>query len=95
MKRPPSTTFFGLSLPPAGTSPSSHGLSYTPEGLVACPPHVRERLRIMSRLDEDSCCSFDEWKAAGYWIVKGSKSYFTDILGIPQFTKEQVTKSRW
>ena len=89
------SAFFGLTPPPAGTTPSSTGLSYTPEGLVACPPHKLARLRAIRELDEDSCCSFQEWKNARYWVKKGSKSYFTDALGIPQFTKEQVTKSRW
>jgi len=58
-------------------------------------PAAIARMKYIRSLDEDSCLSFDEWKACGYWIKKGAKSHFTDILGIPQFTKEQVEKSRW
>lgn len=95
MKSLPPASFFGLTPPTTGTTPSSTSLSLTPDGLVACPPHALARLRAIRSLDEDSCCSFSEWKSAGYWVKKGSKSYFTDALGISQFTKEQVTKSRW
>ena len=70
-------------------------LRYGPDGCVLCPPAARARLAYIASLDEDSCMSFDEWKSCGYFVKKGSKSQFTDVLGIPQFTKEQVEKSKW
>lgn len=76
---------------PASTS----RLRYTPEGLVMATPAALARLRAIAALSEDTCCSFNEWKAAGYWVKKGAKSHFTDALGIPQFTIEQVEKSKW
>ncbi len=51
-----------------------------------------ERVAYEASLDEDSCCSFTEWSNAGYLIKKGARSVFRDILGVPQFTKEQVIK---
>lgn len=42
---------------------------------------------------EDTAMSFQEWKDAGFWIKKGSKSTLTDALGEPQFTADQVRKS--
>lgn len=62
------------------------------------PPTIRpsqeslDRIAYEASLDEDSCCSFAEWANAGYLIKKGSRSVFRDILGVPQFTKEQVVK---
>lgn len=88
------SAFFGLT-PHTDKTVTSTGLRLTPEGLVIAPPGLLAKQRLINSLDEDSCCSFDEWKGAGYWVLKGSKSYFTDILGTPQFTKEQVKKSRW
>lgn len=69
-------------------------LKLTPEGLVAADPQAIERAARMAELDDDSCCSFEEWRASGYMIKKGEKSVFRDVLGIPQFTKEQVTRRR-
>jgi hypothetical protein len=93
----PAPSFFGLPISATSLphpSPTSGPLLH-PSGLVRASPTTLARQRILDSLDEDSCCSFTEWKSAGYWVKKGSKSYFTDALGIPQFTKEQVTKSRW
>jgi hypothetical protein len=39
---------------------------------------------------EDTAMSFQEWSDAGYRIKKGSKSRSRDILGVPQFTIDQV-----
>lgn len=91
-----STSFFGLT-PPKDNSTHIEGTSLRrgPDGCILPSPAVAERLRLQKCLDEDSCCSFDEWKQSGYWIKKGAKSVFTDMLGIPQFTKEQVRKSTW
>ena len=41
---------------------------------------------------EDTAMSFQEWSDAGYKIIKGSKSKFRDILGVSQFTIDQVVK---
>lgn len=41
---------------------------------------------------EDTAMSFQEWSDSGYKIIKGSKSQFRDILGVPQFTIDQVQK---
>ena len=67
---------------------------YGPNGILPTPQSLA-RVRYRQSLDEDSCLSFDEWKACGYFIKKGARSHFTDIDGIPQFTKEQVEKSKW
>lgn len=68
-------------------------LRLSPEGLVLPTPEGEARRQMIASLDEDSCCSFEEWSRSGYRIIKGSKSYFQDIDGVPQFTKEQVEKS--
>jgi len=39
---------------------------------------------------EDTALSYDEWKASGYYVMKGQKSRHRDILGVPQFTADQV-----
>lgn len=46
---------------------------------------------------DDSAMSFEEWKAAGYIVIKGEKSGMTDIMGVPQFLMNQVRKinSAW
>jgi hypothetical protein len=67
-------------------------LRLSAEGLVLPSPEGDERRRLLASLDEDSCCSFDEWRQAGFVVVKGSKCHFHDVLGVPQFTKEQVVK---
>lgn len=64
----------------------------TPEGLVAINKETAERIAYEASLDEDSCGSFEEWAAAGFMIKKGTRSVFRDVLGVPQFTKEQVFK---
>jgi hypothetical protein len=40
--------------------------------------------------EEDTALSFHEWKAHGFIVLRGSKSRFRDIAGIPQFTARQV-----
>ena len=67
-------------------------LRLSPEGLVLPTPEGEARRKLIASLDEDSCCSFDEWRESGFMVVKGSKSYFNDALGVPQFTKEQVVR---
>lgn len=67
-------------------------LRLSPDGLVLPSPEGEARRRLLESLDEDSCCSFDEWRQAGFVVVKGSKCHFYDVLGTPQFTKEQVVK---
>ncbi len=44
--------------------------------------------------EDDTAMSYAEWNAAGYHVVKGSKSQMRDALGVPQFTKSQVEKNR-
>jgi hypothetical protein len=68
-------------------------LRLSPEGFVLPTPEGEARRKLIASLDEDSCCSFDEWRQAGFVVVKGSKSFFKDALGVPQFTKEQVTRA--
>ena len=53
-----------------------------------------ERLREMAEADEDTACSYQEWRDAGYCVVRGSKSRLRDATGVPQFTLDQVTKVR-
>jgi hypothetical protein len=94
MDKPQPTTFFGLKPPDCNTTPCGN-LLIGPDGCVVAPPDMAAREKYRRSLTEETCCSFEEWKSCGYWINKGSKSVFTDPLGVPQFTKEQVTKSRW
>jgi hypothetical protein len=68
---------------------------YHPDGYILPSPGAQARLAFIRTLDEDSCMSFHEWKLCKHFVKKGAKSHFKDILGIPQFTKEQVEKSRW
>lgn len=42
---------------------------------------------------EDTALGYDEWKASGYFVKKGSKSRIRDPLGVPQFMADQVVKS--
>ena len=42
---------------------------------------------------EDTALSFQEWSDAGYKILKGSKSPHRDIMGVPQFTADQVVRA--
>lgn len=65
-------------------------MKLTPEGLVAVSDETLARIAYEASLDEESCCSFNEWSAAGYMVKPGAKSVFRDITGVPQFTKEQV-----
>lgn len=39
---------------------------------------------------EDSAMSFDEWKACGYAVKKGSKAHSFDPLGVAQFLMTDV-----
>ena len=80
-------------LPPENTHTFKH--RYHPDGYILPSLAAELTQKIRATLSEDTCCSFDEWKAAGYWIKKGSKSMFQDALGVPQFTIEQVEKSKW
>lgn len=73
-------------------TPYRSRLRLSPEGLVLPSPEGEARRRLLESLDEDSCCSFDEWRQAGFVVVKGSKCHFYDVLGVPQFTKEQVAR---
>ena len=41
-------------------------------------------------IDEDSAMSWDEWRDCDCFVKKGQKSRIRDILGKPQFTKDQV-----
>ncbi len=81
-----------LAPPPAYGQRTYCSLEYNKDGTVARNPAWEEWLEKRNRLDEDSCCSFNEWSGAGYRIKRGEKSMFKDILGVPQFTKEQVYK---
>lgn len=80
--------------PRAGKEPKQPKFifQYDENGCIKLTPQRIAELRAIERLSEDTCASFDEWKSCGYWILKGSKSHFTDILGVPQFTIEQVRK---
>lgn len=66
---------------------------YHPRGYILPSPTAQARLKYISTLSEETCASFDEWKACGYRIKRGAKSMFKDIDGVPQFTIEQV--DRW
>ena len=68
---------------------------YHPDGWILPNSKQVKELKYIASLSEDTCASFDEWKICGYWVLKGSKSYFQDIMGVPQFTIEQVQKSKW
>ena len=46
------------------------------------------------KLSEETAMSFQEWSDCGYRIVKGEKSEIRDVMGVPQFTKEQVIKKK-
>lgn len=72
-----------------------HIFQYDRNGCILPTYAARQRIAYRNSLNEDTCLSFDEWKACGYFIKKGAKSQFQDLLGIPQFTKEQVEKSKW
>lgn len=41
---------------------------------------------------EDTAASYDEWNECGFYVRKGQKSRFRDILGVPQFTADQVSR---
>ena len=82
----------------ASTLPSNKPafvFQYDRNGCILPTYAARQRLAYRASLSEDTCMSFDEWKSCGYWIKKGAKSQFQDCLGIPQFTIEQVEKSKW
>ena len=70
-------------------------LDFSRDGTVARNPEHEEWLKKRNSLDEDSFCSFSEWSGAGYRVKKGEKSFFRDILGVPQFTKEQTYKQTY
>jgi hypothetical protein len=42
----------------------------------------------------DHACTFDEWKACGYWVKKGSKSVGRNPLGVALFLPSQVIPPR-
>jgi len=42
--------------------------------------------------NEDSALSFEEWKDAGWSVMKGEKFHHCDINGTPQFLRTQVRK---
>lgn len=60
-------------------------------GLAQASPQAQAKRR---RLSEETAMSYDEWALCGYFIRKGEKSEIRDILGIPQFTIEQVEKKK-
>lgn len=68
---------------------------YHADGYILPSPGAAARIAYRNSLSEDTCMSFEEWKQCKYFVKKGSKSHFQDCLGVPQFTKEQVEKSRW
>lgn len=41
--------------------------------------------------DSDTLMSYQEWKDAGYYVLKGSKSRERDCLGICHFSIDQTT----
>jgi hypothetical protein len=43
---------------------------------------------------DDTAMSWDEWKEAGFHVIKGQKSHLRDALGVPQFTEQQVEPDR-
>lgn len=45
-------------------------------------------------LSEETAMSYEEWTSCGYYVRCGEKSEIRDILGIPQFTIEQVEKKK-
>jgi hypothetical protein len=66
-------------------------LTYNLDGTVKSTRRQAEKLPVLS---EDTCCSYEEWKNAGYFVKSGAKSQYRDALGIPQFTIEQVARSQ-
>ena len=43
------------------------------------------------KYDPDTLMSYQEWKDAGFFILKGSKSRCRDASGVCQFSKDQTT----
>ena len=66
---------------------------YHEDGWMLPDPATEALRKYRDSLTEETCCSFVEWQDAGYRIRKGARSMFKDMLGIPQFTKEQVWKA--
>jgi len=62
-------------------------------GLVIAVRQVPLKTRRV--LSEDTAMNYDEWSQANYFIGKGEKSEIRDILGVPQFTIEQVKKKTY
>jgi hypothetical protein len=58
------------------------------------PPGLEEQLAWEDSLSEDTCCSYEEWRDAGYQVQRGQRAVFWDALGVPQFTIEQVVDLR-
>lgn len=54
---------------------------------------IQEDLQRMEEL-EDSSMTYQEWQDCGYYIIKGSKSRLRDVMGVPLFQKDQVSKAR-
>lgn len=52
--------------------------------------NVGAPLRNDNKPPEPGCFTFDEWKAAGYWVTKGSKSRSRNSKNVPIFGLDQV-----
>lgn len=83
---------------PKEREPAKFIFQYDENGAIKLSPARKAQLLAQQaaykNLSEETCMSFDEWKAMGWWVKRGAKSMFKDPLGTPQFTIEQVTPPR-
>lgn len=61
-----------------------------PVGCVYIERNTGTPLRNDDKASEPGCFTFDEWKAAGYWVIKGSKSRSRNSKNVPIFGLDQV-----
>jgi hypothetical protein len=71
----------------AGKKPKHPELLKPKKSKAAVPPPAE------SGLEEDTALSFDEWKAQGWAVKKGSKATRFGMDGSPEFTRSQVRKN--
>lgn len=54
-------------------------------------PKVKSKCLGADEYDEETLMSFQEWKDAGFWVLKGSRARCIDAVGVHQFSKDQTT----
>jgi len=74
----------------AGKKPMHPGLAKKTTGPSAKKSRSPSLPKPESGNMDDSAMSFEEWKSTGYTVKKGERSQISDVLGIPQFTMNQV-----